>query len=77
MVINAGGQQSALVDVQIDELCPNGESKPGQDRSQQNQEDIRAEAFQQDAWPRLRGAENQFQPPVFQVRRPLQGQGQR
>ena len=73
----AGGEQSALVDIQIGELRTNGENEPGQDRSQQNHEDIRAEAFQQDPWSRLRGAENQFQPPVFQVRRPLQGQGQR
>ena len=35
------------------------------------------EAFQQNPLPRLRGAENQFQPPIFQVRGPLQGERQR
>ena len=43
----AGGQHPALVDVQIDELCSNDEHEPGQHGSQQDQQDIRAETFQQ------------------------------
>jgi len=58
------------------ELCPNQDSKPGQERSQQHHQDIGAQAREQDLPSRLWGAEQHFQPPVFQVCGPLQCQGQ-
>ena len=59
------------------ELCPDQDSEPGQNRSQQDHQDIGAEALQQDLDSCVRGAQKHFQPSVFQVCGPLQGQGQR
>ncbi len=47
--VEAGGKNPALVNGEMGELCPNQDSEPGQDRSQQDHQDICAEAFQQDA----------------------------
>src|SRR6266852_978037 len=44
----AGAEHPTLVDVQVDDLCSDDQHEPGQHGSQQDHQDIRAEAFQQD-----------------------------
>ena len=43
--VEAGGKDPALVNGEMGELCPNQDSDPGQNGSQQDHQDIGAEAF--------------------------------
>ncbi len=74
--VETGSEDPALVDGEMGELCPNQDREPGQQRSRQEHQDIGTPAREQDLEARLRGAEQHFQTPVFQVCGPLQGQGQ-